>query len=186
MKKIIYTAVATMLFAFILTGCSEAPLEGETIETTVVSMTVPEDSKNLIDSDSLQAYTFSEDGYSVALFLACVEGTPSSVSTFTDNDYQTFVAEEKLEIQSAFSSNDKLSNGTIEIPDTYEKIKIDGQDAIKISATIKGEEATGFITMYITGNDSDSVLIYFLTQTDTANASLPNVINQMINTVKYK
>lgn len=186
MKKIISIALTLLLFAIVLTGCTEAPLEGKTIETSVVSMTVPEDASELINSDSLQAYSITSDGeYTMMMFLGAVEGTPSTVSSFTESDYETFVSEAEAEALSAFSSSKELANGTVKYDDTYETVKIAGQDAIKMSATVKAENATGFMDIYMTGNDSDSVILYFITQVDSADAKRPNLINQMLATVSY-
>lgn len=186
MKRFFSIALTVMLLAIVLTGCTEAPLEGKTIETNVVSMTVPEDATELISSDSLQAYSItSEDEYTMMMFLGTVEGTPSTVSGFTESDYETFVAEAEKEALNAFSSSKELANGTVKYDDTYETLKVAGQDAIKMSATVKAENATGFMDIYMTGNDSDSVILYFITQVDSADAKRPNLIKQMLATVAY-
>ncbi len=184
MKKIISSVVAVSLLALVFTGCSEE-FKGKTITTNVVTMTVPEDATAIIDNEALQIYQITGDGYTISAILMTAKGTASIVNSFQDSDYETYKTESATQLMEAFADYEDLADGKLTFADKMERIKLGGQDALKITATVAADNATGVMNMYITGNSSDSVVIYFITQLDKKDASVPTVVNQMAQSVKF-
>lgn len=187
MKKFTCAILSLLLLSLSLTACSsQTPLQGKTITTDIASMTVPEEATNIVSYDVMQAYMISNSSYYMTITLMTGKGTPSTVGSFSDSVYQEYVSTAKEELKSQFSSNDALKNATFSTPDTYKTLKINGQDAIKVTVNFTADTVSGAYDVYFTGNSSNTVVIAIFTLMNSKGAELPAVIDQMIDTVKFE
>lgn len=187
MKKSISAILSLILLSLSLSACSsQTPLQGKTITTDIATMTVPEEATNIVNYDVMQAYMISNSSYYMTITLMTGAGTPSTVSSFSDSVYEEYVSTAKTELKSQFSSNDTLKDATFSAPDTYETLKINGQDAVKVTVNFSTDSVSGAYDVYFTGNSSNTVVIAIFTLMNSKDAALPAVIDQMIDTVKFE